>query len=163
MVQTQQYRLPNRRPITLDGYFDSYISAPRDGRLFDYYGISACTDNFSSEEEELMINWNWLWTCVDIGVDRKVDEREAKRILREVDEGLAMELWLQHKPKRIAYRFHNESNTVYLAKSYRVRGELSPPRPRRRYYGGENDTDWQPTRPATPEELGVIKYKVLDL
>ncbi|KAI3323307.1 hypothetical protein HD806DRAFT_522960 [Xylariaceae sp. AK1471] len=150
--------LERKESNSLEDYLERHISA-KDRRLFAGFGVSVCDDDYKWTPST--DNSDSLWTLIALSVDGKVNEREARYIMRKVDLEIDEELPPELKPRRVAYRLLDDSNTVYHAKSRRVQGELPAGEGQARFI---YEDDFDPTPPASPRgEAAKVKVVEVDL
>ncbi|KAI0891594.1 hypothetical protein F4806DRAFT_301896 [Annulohypoxylon nitens] len=136
----------------LTDLLDEHVS--RGDRNFVAFGISV--GSFDGQD----------WTIVSIYIDGVVRKSRAIEVLRQLEDDIDRGLSPNQKPARLAFYLDDNSTRAYLAKSYRIRGRLSP-RDLSQMGVVSTTEDGDTTRPATPrsdiEDLEGKKVEEIEL
>ncbi|KAI0883329.1 uncharacterized protein GGS22DRAFT_168433 [Annulohypoxylon maeteangense] len=66
------------------------------------------------------------WTMVSIYIDGVIRKNRVICLLRQLENDIDSWLSPNQKPERLAFYLEDNSSRAYSAKSYRIRGRLSP-------------------------------------
>ncbi|KAI1092353.1 hypothetical protein F5B19DRAFT_213360 [Rostrohypoxylon terebratum] len=119
----------------LSDLLDEHVS--RENRNFVAFGISVGP-------------WDGQdWTIVSIYIGGFVCKSRAIEVLGQLENDIDRGLSPNQKPARLAFYLEDKSSHAYLAKSYKIRGRLSP-RDLGQMGVVSTTEDGDTTRPATP-------------
>ncbi|KAI1214511.1 uncharacterized protein F4807DRAFT_403552 [Annulohypoxylon truncatum] len=104
----------------LNDLLDEHIS--REKRRFVAFGIGTSYFNNSLAVRDAAQDW----TIVSIYIDGVIGKSRAIEVLRQLEDDIDRWLSPSQKPERLAFYLEDNSNRAYSAKSYRIRGRLSP-------------------------------------
>ncbi|KAI1102413.1 hypothetical protein F4804DRAFT_353746 [Jackrogersella minutella] len=138
----------------LSDLLEEHIS--RKGRMFVAFGIGILKlGDYNARDDKANLGIQASggareWTMVSIFTDDVIDKDRAMEIFKHLEDDIEKRLSPDQKPERLAFYLEDNSNSAYVAKSYRILGRLCT---------GDIgqmgvvsvEQDGEKTRPATPQ------------
>ncbi|KAI0525718.1 hypothetical protein F5B22DRAFT_658503 [Xylaria bambusicola] len=160
MEKSLQKYLRHYKVTALENYLDELISKNEAHFQIVGYGISPCNDGYRYTKAGAASDDASLWTHIVISVKGIVSKHLAEDILESIDKEISSKLSPEQKPPRVSYTLDDDSNTLYRARSPRIKGTLPDARGSPKIPAHE-ETDLTPL--GSPRGGYVVKSNFIDV
>ncbi|KAK5627230.1 hypothetical protein RRF57_002945 [Xylaria bambusicola] len=160
MEESLQKYLGPYKTSALEKYLDNLMSKKETRCPIVGYGISPCDDSYQYSRACAASDNASLWTYIVISVKGIASKRLAEDILGSFDKEISSKLSPEQQPPQVLYTLNDDSNTLYRARSPRIKGTLpdargSPELPAR------EDTELTPL--GSPRGGYVVKSNFIEV